>query len=65
MPRIVLTHSFCRYNKPWSFKYFLMHGNLEKDEIVVIIDPDEFFLEPLTIGHKKVACAVGLVTLLY
>jgi hypothetical protein len=53
-PSIEQAKKFPWYNKPWSFKYFLDNGNLTKDEIVVIIDPDEFFIQPLTVGHKKV-----------
>jgi hypothetical protein len=59
-PSIEQAKKFPWYNKPWSFKYFLDNGTLEKDEIVAIIDPDEFFLAPLTIGHKRSELIMGM-----
>eukprot|EP00935_MAST-01C_sp_MAST-1C-sp1_P002169 g2169.t1 len=59
-PSIPQAKAFPWYNKPWSFKYFLMHGNITKDSIIVIIDPDEFFIEPLTIGHTRKELIVSM-----
>lgn len=48
VPMIKEAKEFPWMNKPWSYHHFALHGNWSEDETIVILDPDEFFLQPLT-----------------
>ena len=51
-PSIPEAKEFPWFNKPWSF-YHWMKTAKPKERVIVLLDPDEFFLEPLTQGEKK------------
>lgn len=46
-PAIAEAQKFPWYNKPWSFNWFVMNQTL-KEQAYALIDPDEFFMMPLT-----------------
>merc|ERR550514_2024381 len=51
-PAVPEAKTFPWFNKPFSFYHW--RKNVEpKERVIAIIDPDEFFLEPLTQGVKK------------
>jgi len=48
-PAIAEAEEFAWFNKPWSFKHWLdSQSDAIAERAVVILDPDEFFLQPLT-----------------
>ncbi len=47
-PMIPEAKEFPWWNKPYSIAHWTQNGNLRDDETVVILDPDEFFLRPLS-----------------
>ena len=51
-PAIPEAKEFPWFNKPWSF-YHWMKSAKPKERVIVLLDPDEFFLEALTQGDKK------------
>jgi hypothetical protein len=50
-PAVPEAKEFPWFNKPWSF-YHWMKTAQPKESVIVIIDPDEFFLQPLTQGRR-------------
>ena len=51
-PSIPEAKDFPWFNKPWSFHHWLLHND-PKETAIVILDPDEFFLQPLTQSGRK------------
>ena len=51
-PAVPEAKEFPWFNKPWSF-YHWMKTAKPKERVIALLDPDEFFLEPLTQGDKK------------
>mmetsp|Transcript_33147 Transcript_33147/g.53241 ORF Transcript_33147/g.53241 Transcript_33147/m.53241 type:complete len:553 (-) Transcript_33147:135-1793(-) len=47
-PMFPQAKEFPWWNKPLSISHFSTHGNLKDDEIIIILDPDEFFIHALT-----------------
>lgn len=48
-PAIPEAKEFPWFNKPWSFHHWLKEkGDTIKERAIAILDPDEFFLQPLT-----------------
>jgi len=48
-PSIPEAAEFPWYNKPWSFHHWLVNqGENVSERVIAILDPDEFFLQPLT-----------------
>jgi hypothetical protein len=48
-PAVKEAARFPWFNKPWSFyKWALNHTKPFEEEIIVILDPDEFFLSPVS-----------------
>mmetsp|Transcript_33810 Transcript_33810/g.54860 ORF Transcript_33810/g.54860 Transcript_33810/m.54860 type:complete len:556 (-) Transcript_33810:243-1910(-) len=47
-PMLPESKEFPWWNKPYSIAHFAENGDLRDDEVVMILDPDEFFVHALT-----------------
>mmetsp|Transcript_27535 Transcript_27535/g.48663 ORF Transcript_27535/g.48663 Transcript_27535/m.48663 type:complete len:537 (-) Transcript_27535:23-1633(-) len=47
-PLVPEAKEFPWWNKPYSISHFSKHGNMRDDDIIVILDPDQFFIHALT-----------------
>jgi len=47
-PMVPESKEFPWWNKPYSIAHFSEHAKLKDDEIIVILDPDEFFIHALS-----------------
>jgi hypothetical protein len=60
-PAVKEAARFPWFNKPWSFyQWALNHTKPFDEEIIVILDPDEFFLSPVRHAHSM--CAPARIT---